>query len=82
MTDEELKARYPRMSAKTRQSYLKIVETHKEILVLQMLIDALTMDRLLGKPGFKHADRSRARWKKEKLIEIIRDRLGRKAKQN
>lgn len=82
MTDENLKARHSKMSANARRLYLKIMKTHKQILALQMLSDTLSVDRILGKLGLRPADRRRAQIKKDKLVEIIRERAGRKSKQN
>ena len=85
MTDDELKARYPRMSEKTRRSYLRLVEIRRDIIALESLIakfDSSSVDRLLAKLGYDQANQCRARAKKKELVRIIRDRLGMRRAKN
>lgn len=85
MSEDELKARYPRMSEKTRRIFLRLAAIRKDIVALKSLIGRLEpgpLDPLLAKLGYRPIDRDRARFKKDELVRIIRDRLAMRRARN
>lgn len=85
MTDDELKARFPRLSEKGRSAFLRLVEIRKEKVALKALIariESNSLDPLLAKLGYRPIDRDRARFKKDELVRIVRDRLAMRRARN